>query len=680
MTARALAILVLVAASAAVVRAGEVEVAPAWTVGGGPEGGYVALVEVAPGDPSWVYASSGNHLFASRDAGRTWRLTGSASVSLGVDSLAVDPLVPSRVYAGFRDRGVWRSDDAGATWEPARDGLPFSRPWYDEYQEVELLAASRERPGTLFAGVGSRGGTPRSVYRSIDRGAHWQRVLDGVSFVCLEVGAGSPEVAYACGGEGLQRSEDGGATWGLVAGLDGVRARSVASVPAEPDRLWVGADGVWRSSDRGESWELSEEGLDNPIYPACPVTVTSLAVDPLDPERVVAGSWHATHRSTDGGRTWTILASPLELDGVRESQVVAVALDRSWFLRGGSPLGVMRLDGDAWVPSRTGFAGVSVAWLTVDPARPEVAFVSGNQYTITLPGVHRTLDGAATWSDVTAGLGLVDVYALAMDPADGRHLLAAMSVGRGMGATADGGQTWAAVDLPGEDWWPVDAIAFAPSDPSWVYAATWESLLRSSDGGATWVGLPTEWGVGPPIAVDPLAANLLYAAQTTYGQRVAVSTDHGTTWRAAGNLPGPAHSLAIHPARRERLWAVSYHLVRSDDMGASWARVQTPVRVGALALVAADPDWVLVGSEDGGGVFESRDGGETWQPLGGWLEPPPGILALAASPDGDLVWTGTTASVIHLHRTPESRRVGGRRGTPAPPPPPAPQASARKAR
>ncbi len=179
------------------------------------------------------------------------------------------------------------------------------------------------------------------------------------------------------------------------------------------------------------------------------------------------------------------------------------------------------------------------------------------------------------------------VAGIAVDPSNPAHILIA-SAGGGVWESSDTGASWA----PRTDSMPslsMGAIAFAPSNPSMVYAGTGEGdstfvdspnllgagLLRSTDGGTTWSVLATS-----PFAqngfydlvVDPLNANHLLAA-TTIG--LFESTNGGTSWTER---------------RAQRTWSVSMHP--------------------AVAGSAASTKEVFAGCADG--VFRSANGGKAW--------------------------------------------------------------------
>jgi photosystem II stability/assembly factor-like uncharacterized protein len=665
----------LLAAVLAAPPAATVDVAPRWQAGG-PEG-WAQSFEFARSDPSRVYATTGGGVFVSTDTGFTWRATGVAGLdSLELAALAVDPLDPDRVYLGLSYSGAFRSDDGGRTWHAARQGLEGRYPWQHPFESVSELAASRAAPGTVFAMANEFGGSGR-LYISRDRGAHWDPAVGVESIDFVAIAPWAPEVVYVGGQGRVQRSEDGGLTWETVAGLASAGVEVMAFGPPGSGAILAAGWALHRSTDGGETWSPPTGGMGDPRG-------LELAADAGDPLRLYAGCWGATLRSSDGGQTWSRLADPAGSTCTAGRHVVASPAPGGPVLTDSCDASVLRLEGDGWVVGGSGLQGVPIGLVVVNPERPAVAYAAAAAWHPFAPrGLYRTTDGGQAWELITRDLGPYDAYGVAMDPGNPRRLLLTMAVEEGLLASTDGGDTWSAVDLPGAEPFTLRSCVFAPSNHLRAYgfrladSSPWTAteVLRSEDGGSTWE-THSLVDVLPPepqaTAVDPRQPDTLYAGMSSYGGGVSKSTDGGATWVDSiaglpwlecwtGPCPDTVVFLTIHPARPERVWAATWSsgLYVSDDAGGSWYRCTAPVRARAVGLVAAEPDTVIVGDvEDGRGLI-SEDGGTPWRPLGAAVDAAPGVLALAASPSGDLVYAGTTASLLHLQQ-PATRRPEGR--------------------
>jgi len=233
-----------------------------------------------------------------------------------INSFAVDPTNPRILYAGTGDSGsgsgVYKSEDAGQAWKLAAAGLPS--------EDVSALAVSRAAPTTLYAMVGVRG----YVYASSDGAQSWTRIGDSALFggytrKLIPVPGKSQTLFSVALGSGLARSNDGGHTWTPVRkGLPGdernVNVQSLAIDPADTNVLYLGTGGfvggghgVFKSTDGGENWTASNEGMID-------YRITAVAVDPAHSKTAYAGSDAGEFfKSTDGGQTWKELTDKLPM-------------------------------------------------------------------------------------------------------------------------------------------------------------------------------------------------------------------------------------------------------------------------------------------------------------------------------------------------------------------------------
>lgn len=191
----------------------------------------------------------------------------------------------------------------------------------------------------------------------------------------------------------------------------------------------------------------------------------------------------------------------------------------------------------------------------------------------------RSQDGGDRWQVSPIGCG-TELTAIAVQPTDSNTLLVGLrddEAKRGYVARSeDGGQTWALVDFHPSAIEYVKDLAFDPAQPDRAYLASENGLLRSTDGGETWGGVPDP---GPPyraleVAVD--AAGVVYAADRTPGPDPAYlyrSEDGGETWwRAVAPLPAACTNLLADPVEPGRLYAGfwEYGVFSSISAGGDW--------------------------------------------------------------------------------------------------------------
>ena len=152
-------------------------------------------------------------------------------------------------------------------------------------------------PETLYASLVGAG-----LYRSPDAGESWEAVNARIGVMGpILVHPRVPEALYVAGMEGaFLRSEDGGRNWRHLGTIPGGMAMWVSQSVADPDVLYAAGGGVSKSTDGGESWRQVGEGL--------PGGVSTVAVAPDNPQVVYAGVLEGeealVYRSEDGGVSW----------------------------------------------------------------------------------------------------------------------------------------------------------------------------------------------------------------------------------------------------------------------------------------------------------------------------------------------------------------------------------------
>lgn len=259
------------------------------------ERGLIAIWSLTPGpatDPGLLYAGiEPAGLFVSRDAGASWEgveplnehptntTWQPAGGGLALHSIIVDPRDPARIYCALSAGGVYRSDDAGASWEPLNhnvraDFLPQQYP--EAGQCVHKLLLHPARPDRLYQQ--NHCGT----YRSDDRGESW-----------IEITAGLPS------------------DFGYALALDPADPDVVYVIPQESSHMRASVDGrlrVYRSRDAGATWESLERGLPQ-AHAYVQILREGMTTDTLDPCGVYFGTTSGhLFASRDGGESWEMIA------------------------------------------------------------------------------------------------------------------------------------------------------------------------------------------------------------------------------------------------------------------------------------------------------------------------------------------------------------------------------------
>jgi len=208
-----------------------------------------------PAASEQIYAATTVGAFYTKDAGREWieRMNGMKEVHI-VTSIAINLQNPSVLYGGTTG-GVYRSDDAAATWKKINSGL---------IPETELMAAmalgvnaieiEQTRPEVVYAG------TTKGLFRTVDKGEHWKRIGESVTDPFVSSVVLHPIDAsqlYLGGPAGVWKSLDGGKTWqAMNKGLTTLNIRVLAMAPTNSQILYAGTNdsGLYCSSDAGATW------------------------------------------------------------------------------------------------------------------------------------------------------------------------------------------------------------------------------------------------------------------------------------------------------------------------------------------------------------------------------------------------------------------------------------------
>lgn len=491
------------------------------------------VLKVHPRDPDILFAGVfDSRVWKSTDGGRSWRgnqWIGPSQGFISVTSLAFDPGNPDVMYAGTNSNGIWKSIDAGETWRPVFTVSGF--------EDLVLALAIDPSQGRRIYGAVNRpaddGPTTGEIWRSEDAGATWNRVLTlRNAALSLAVDPGNPRNVYAgFERQGVLKSTDHGATWSPARrGLQAYTVSDVAVDPNRPGSIWIAAPegsayfedrhsgyvypGLLHTTDGGRSWVSLDRELDDTFYPQ------RIVLDPVRSERLWTFSDGEFYRSVDGGRSWQFI------EPLRQIRASAFVIDPSdpdrIFLAGSRRVGfeysydipiVWRsLDGgETWEELDSGFdlgrqdraREGRMTGLALSPVRPETVYAGGTF------GFFRSRNSGDTWARISADVPQpCGTSSLVVDPFAPSTLYAIdCNEGHPVFKSTDNGANWkpTALALPGGISILWDLIA-DPRRPGTIYAAGDAGVFVTDDRGAHWrplnTGLPAGFRVFT-LAADP---------------------------------------------------------------------------------------------------------------------------------------------------------------------------------
>jgi len=320
--------------------------------------------------------------------------------------------------------------------------------------------------------------------------------------------------------------------------------------------------------------------------------------------------------------------------------------------------------GRTWHLISAGLDNRYVTEMEIAPSSPDVVYAGTDG-----DAVYATIDGGRHWIHTNwPATNVNSVMAMAVDSLDPRTVYASAEYtdepyGAGLFKTTDGGRSWndLSIDI---GYQYVYALAGDPVNPTTAYAGTGgDGVYKSTDGGTTWY--PANEGMGVPtvtaLVVDPQHPSTLYAGANAYDapkdSGIYKSTDAGQTWSlldmtAFGEYRN-ALDLAIDPVTTSTLYAStetgsgSYEgggVFKSTDGGETWAAVHEGLfnaKVWGLAIDPTAPSTLYAAASDG--VSKSVDG------AGSWSSASRGMLAATAESlavDGSTVYAGTDSAGV----------------------------------
>ncbi|MBK7232282.1 MAG: T9SS type A sorting domain-containing protein [Saprospiraceae bacterium] len=556
----------------------------------------------------WVGSPAGG-LWKTTNNGQSWSTNTDYLPVIGVSDIAIDPTNPDIIYIATGDGdlasgpnadfdgggdtksiGVLKSTNGGQTW--FYTGLTWT---VSERKTIRRLWMNPNDPRTLVA-VSSDG-----IWRTTNAGANWTRTQTG-HFMDIEQKPNVNTILYAAsydpkGGAGIWLSSNGGITWTNKASIPEVIRIKLAvskSLPNLVDAVGVntndGMDGLYYSENSGETWQRyftsdASSNLLNSDYNASGEGGQgnydlAYAINPNNPDEILLGGVN-TWKSSDAGTTWLL---------------------NTWWSSDASSN-----------PRSIPVVHADKHFIAFHPRVNNLVFECNDG------GLYSSSNAGQTWVDKSNGLGISQIYRIAVSQTRNNHLMIGMQDNGSRGhnnnqwyyATGGDGMD-CAIDYTNSNiqyGCYVQGVIYRTND-SWSNQDAVKVISNNIPGEKKGAWLT-------PIAIDPQRPNVIYAAYDD----VWASTDRGDSWfRISFGLTGGVSltAMAISPSNPNYIYVATRNaLIATTNAGQNWALIaespNSPINF--IAVDPKDPNRVYItlgGYNASEKVFVTPDGGKTW--------------------------------------------------------------------
>lgn len=325
-------------------------------------------------------------------------------------------LLPFALLAVLAGRGPDGSAEKSAFTPPAPS---LQQNCAEERLFVAVLSTRRHRLAGENPVVG--------VFGSADGGQTWQHSgwPQGRHFAVGSEPGTCGSTRYVAAGNGLFRSTDDGQTWRITTGWEQTEVQDVAASTATPGLVLIGTPyGIFRSDNRGDTWDGASQGLESRF-------VSSVRFDRTNASAAFAGTESGAFRSDDGGRTWKATALRDPVRSLRQHP----AQPEIWVAALQNRGAAVSLDGGATWAHSTGLDGKTMY---------EAEFGVGDQEIWAGgwgAGVWYSPDLGKTWRQLSNGLADMNIHSLAISRQHPGRLWAG-SMGGGLFQSDDAGRNW----------------------------------------------------------------------------------------------------------------------------------------------------------------------------------------------------------------------------------------------
>lgn len=616
---------------------------PSTTPGGYNGLGRVNCMGFHPSNPNtfWVGTPAGG-LWKTTNGGNSWTTNTDNLPVLGVSDIAIDPSNANIMYIATGDGdlgslyldgdtksiGVLKSTNGGNTWSTT--GLNWST---TAQKTIRRLLINPSNPQILIAAASD------GIWRTTNGGSTWSNVRSGY-FMDLEFKPTDPNIVYAStytawgGGAQIYRSINAGSSWSSVATLsDVIRINLAVSLnfPALVDAVCAntqaGLAGLWYSEDSGASFARYFTGH--------------------NANNLLNSSFNA---SGEGGQGHYDLAYALNPNNANDIWLGGVNTWNStdagslWYLK------TMWSPHPSQNPNQTPVVHADKHFIAFHPLQ------NGTMFDCNDGGIYKTTDGGNSWTDLTNGLGISQIYKIGVAQTISNNIICGLQ---------DNGSR----EIYDGDWYEQTGgdgmeciIDYQDADTEYASYANgviyrtfnfWEEQTTISEnipGGqpnGAWV---------TPFVIHPTNPNILYAGY----DRLYKTNNQGDTWTAISPvLTGDLlRSVAVAPSNPNTIYVATYDtLFLTTNGGNNWFFVPVGIPDTKISYLMVDPTnpqriyVTLSGYSAGNKVFVSPDSGISWFNYSGSLPNVPVNCITYQKGTNEALYVGTDVGVFYTDGT-----------------------------
>ncbi|MDQ1353809.1 MAG: hypothetical protein QG657_4116 [Acidobacteriota bacterium] len=489
--------------------------------------------------------------------GLKFRSIGPAFTSGRISDFAVNPNNPSEYYAGVASGHIWKTVNAGISWEPVFDN-------YGAYA-IGCLAMDPTNPKIVWAGTGENNfqralGYGDGVYKTMDGGKTWTNMglKNSRQIGMILIDPKNPDTVYAAaegsawgpgGDRGLFKTTDGGKTWNKILSIsENTGVNSMVMDPRDPNVIIASAEqrrrhvhtkigggpesALYKTTDAGKTWRKLTSGL-----PTVDMGGIGLAISPVNPDVVyviidAADNQGGFFRSVDRGESWTKMSSHTEA-GQYYNEIICDPKDVDKVYSVETYTYVTESAGKYWRKLGLKSRHVDDHALWIDPANTDHLIIGGDG------GIYESFDSGKEWRFIP-NLPVTQFYRVAVDNSlPFYYVYGGTQDNNSMGGPSQntcakgvGSDEWFVTNSGDGFWSQID-----PKNPDIVYAeAQYGNMVRYDKKSQERISITPQprkgedtyrWNWDTPLLLSPHSHTRLYCA----ANKVFRSDDRGDSWQ-----------------------------------------------------------------------------------------------------------------------------------------------------